>query len=43
MFNWMACAVGSRDYLGFASYFFSLTTSVQETTDNYWERVWSCP
>ena len=42
IFNRTACAVGTGDDLGFASYFFSQAASVQETAPNYWERVWSC-
>jgi C1A family cysteine protease len=43
MFNWMACAVGSGDDLGWASSWCSMTTSVQETAPSYWERVSGCP
>lgn len=41
--NWQACAVGSGDYLGWAANFFSEASSVQETADDYWEKVESCP
>jgi serine protease len=41
--NWMACAVGSGDDLGWAVEYFEETTSVKETASNYWERVASCP
>jgi hypothetical protein len=43
IFNWLACAVGSGDYLGLSIPFFSMTASVQEMAPNYWERVWRCP
>jgi hypothetical protein len=42
-FNWLTCAVGSGDDLGLAVWFFSMTSSVQETAPNYWELVPRCP
>ncbi|MEJ2659966.1 MAG: C1 family peptidase [Desulfobacteraceae bacterium] len=38
---WSACAVGSRDYLGRAVS--TAVSSLQETSENYWERTDSCP
>jgi subtilisin family serine protease len=38
-----ACAVGSNDNLGYASQWFNQTSSVQETSANYWVKVASCP
>ena len=38
---WSACAVGSRDYLGRAVS--TTVSSLQETSENYWERTDSCP
>jgi C1A family cysteine protease len=38
---WQACAVGSRDNLGRARS--SVVSSLQETSENYWEKVDSCP
>jgi hypothetical protein len=43
MMEMMACAVGSDDELGWASEFFSQSTSLQETASDYWEMVDSCP
>jgi hypothetical protein len=40
MFNMEACAVGSVDPLGWAVSW--QTSSVQETSDGYWEKVESC-
>jgi hypothetical protein len=42
-FYWRACAVGSRDNLGWATNFYSQTSTLQETGGNYWEEVASCP
>lgn len=41
--KWEACAFGSGDNLGWALTFFSEITSVQETADDNWQRVASCP
>ena len=38
---WKACAVGSRDDLGRARS--SVISSLQETSENYWEKADSCP
>lgn len=38
-----ACAVGSGDNLGYAMRWYSQTTSLQETSPGYWERVPGCP
>jgi C1A family cysteine protease len=42
-FSSMACAVGSGDNLGWASQWFSMTSSIEETDTDYWERVSNCP
>lgn len=38
-----ACAVGSGDNLGYAMSWYSQTSSIQETSPDYWEQVSSCP
>lgn len=38
-----ACAVGSGDNLGYAIWWYSQTTSLQETSPGYWKRVPGCP
>lgn len=38
-----ACAVGSDDNLGWAMSRYVVTTSLQETSPDYWEMVPSCP
>ncbi|MGD9368652.1 MAG: PKD domain-containing protein [Desulfobacteraceae bacterium] len=45
-FHWyggQACAVGSGDRLGYAMWWYSQTTSLEETSAGYWERVPGCP
>ena len=38
-----AAAMGSNDSLGYASQYYNQTSSVQQTAENYWVKVPSCP